>query len=229
MTEAYVADHGTNLMSLSNLIQVCAPPSRPTDFDNEGRLREIQSRYGLLLPEEYVQFTRVYGTGEFCSDNTHYIIIFNPFSLSYFQDVEYGYAMIHAFFTPTPSSSIVSHLVRDRPDLIPRMVAHWQHARKKPQAAGIEVGWLLPLGHDTDDGILAWVVRPNEPKWSVLVFYTDRAGYQFELFNFGLCDFLAGYFASQLTVSDWSGRLEDGRVQKYWFEPAIFGERDQIG
>ena len=180
-------------MSLDKLIEMCPPPAKPIDSAIEGRVEEVRSRHGLVFPRDYIRFGTIYGTGCFVGENTHLISINNPLSRYYFDNVKRETLAIAAFFEESISQEWLSD----------------HH---------IDPSCLFPLGHDSDDAYLVWVVTPDPERWKVMLFhYTIDL---VELFDCGISSFLVQYFSSQLAVKGWQHRAANGRAPRYRFEPA---------
>jgi hypothetical protein len=146
-------------------------------------------------------------------------MILNPFSRHYHEMVEEYLSVLRPFF----SKEVAAHQMAagGLPEFMmePTLEAVEQ-ASEKLAGIGITPNALFPLGHDTDDGNLAWVVHSNPDCWRVLICYTRRGDNLFEVLDCGLCTFLVDYFSSRLKVQGWAHRLVAGRAQRYWFEPA---------
>lgn len=179
-------------MSLRELVQICPPPESPLDGYCDGRIEDIRQRYGLVLPEQYVEFGHTYGTGTFEGEDTHVISIFNPFSRFFHEDVEYGRMIASAFFLDQEPQRLLAQ------------------QRIKQEA-------LFPLGKDDARASIYWVTDPSD-NWRLLLFHGEWES-RLEVFNCGLCDFLVGYFTGHLKVGTWEYRARDfGRSLKYRFE-----------
>jgi hypothetical protein len=176
-------------MSVEALIGLCPPPTSAVDTISDGRLDEIQQRYGLVLADEYVAFGHAYGTGVFESA-MHGIHIHNPFSRYYHKMVQDGRLVIGTFFSD-------------------------EEASEKLRALGIDQRSIFSLGFDTDRTFFMWVTDSNPAQWRVMAIFPEWNGV--EVFNCGLCEFLTGYFTSQLTIQGLQYLAENGHIPRYVF------------
>src|ERR1700731_591826 len=136
-------------MALDKLIEICSPPSAPIDPLNERRIEEIRSRYGVILPRDYLKFATIHGTGCFVGEDTHLISINNPCSRYYFDNVHRETIILNTFFERA-------------------ITANWLTNHH------IDLDCLFPLGNDSDDVYLAWVMMPNPELWKVMLIYYTR-------------------------------------------------------
>jgi hypothetical protein len=181
-------------MSLAELTMLCPPPHFPVDGYDPQKEREVEAKYEIHFPEDYMDFCKVYGAGAFIAPNGHEIIIYDPFRGYYDKQVEDNLLVIQSCFTAE------------------------QQLAEQLQAQSLSVSLLFPLGCDTDESYLNWV-RVGEPeKWKLLMLNYE-SGF-FEIFDLSLTAFLAGFFAGRLPVAGWEHRLEEGRVQTYSFDSA---------
>lgn len=181
-------------MSLVELARLCPPPAHPIDAFADGREEDIKTRFGLTLPDEYIAFGHTYGTGGFEAEDTHEVIVRNPFSRHYYRKIEEDRDVIARFFRRSgPSEFLTVH--------------------------GLHQEDIFPLGRDTDDAYLFWVV-PMEPKpWQVMVIFFTRD--RVELFDQALCSFLLEYFSGRLIVRGWLHRWVEGEKKRYMFKPPV--------
>jgi hypothetical protein len=170
----------------------------------------------LVFPDEYIEFGHLYGTGTFCSQRTHDILILNPFSPTYFDLIHDDEAIIAPFFSSDLTASQLARAGLLQHMMEPGLQA-CDEAAEELRRLGIKPSSLFPLGKDTDDAMLAWIVDPDPRRWRVLVQYSGREGHPFEVFNCGVSTFLADYFLSRLEVQGWKDRRIDGKTPHYWF------------
>lgn len=172
-------------MSLTELMRVCPPPASPVEPFLGGRLEEIRTRYGLVLPAEYIQFARIYGTGRFVGENTHEIFINNPFSGHYHWKVAKEQEFGVEFFALHDEAK--SELARHR----------------------IHPTSLFPLGSDGDGAYIYWITDPMASLWHVLLVFYEWPEF-IEPMPIGLSDLLVGYFTGNLRVEIWQSRTIHG-------------------
>ena len=127
-------------MSIDQLAALVAPPESPTEPASQERLNKVERYLKTPLPDDYVGFGNLYGTGTFADGH---IRIISPCCPYYQQFLNMRLEML--------------------------TLAHdWGNLAKYnvfPNSDG-----LLPFGDDENGNILTWCVRGNPNNWSVVVF-----------------------------------------------------------
>jgi hypothetical protein len=183
-------------MSLVELTKLCPPPHSPVDGYDPRKEREVEAKYGVRFPKDYVALCRVYGTGTFASPTGHEITIYNPFREFYDTQVGHGRLVNQSWFGAE------------------------EQMAKQLQEDGLSVASLFPLGCDADESYLNWVTVGEPEEWK-LQMLNYESGF-FEIFGLSLSAFLAGFFSGRLRVRGWEHCLVEGRVETYSFVPASY-------
>lgn len=149
------------------------PPHQPIQVD-ENSLRSIESFLGLLLPKDYVDLAKCYGTGCF-GDNTYYFWIDNLLRPS---SVEMLSRKI-AFW-------------RKRQGMFPNEFDYDLF----PARPG-----YLPCGADVDGGMIGWLTEGLPDSWSVVTKHTDAE--KFEVHSMPLTTYLAKALTHEIRPDMW--------------------------
>lgn len=145
-------------MTIHNLIKVVPPPAAP-DEAYSGPWETIEADLGTALPQDYKDFVRIYGCGDFME-----------------------FLGIHVPVSWSPYVRLQSE-VRVICDTL-------RHLEDCPYPLWPEPGGLLPFGKTDFGDYLFWLPRGPPDAWGVVVW--DRGMGEYEAFDCGLTDFLAG-------------------------------------
>ncbi|MDO8379894.1 SMI1/KNR4 family protein [Phenylobacterium sp.] len=145
-------------MTIENLIRVVPPPAAP-DEAYLGPWEAIEADLGTPLPQDYKDFVRLYGCGDFMEFlGIHVPVFWSP------------YVRLQS------EVRVICDTLRDIQD--------------RPYPLWPEPGGLLPFGKTDFGDYLLWLPRGPPDAWGVVVW--DRGMGEFEAFDCGLTDFLAG-------------------------------------
>lgn len=149
-------------MTIENLVRVVPPPAAP-DEAYSGPWEAIEADLGTKLPQDYKDFVRLYGYGNFME-----------------------FLCVHVPVSSSPYVTLQSE-VREICDTV-RIVGSADDYL--PYPLWPEPGGLLPFGKTDFGDFLFWLPRGLPDDWGVVVW--DRGMGHYEAFDCGLTDFLAG-------------------------------------
>ena len=158
----------------SELNSMLGAPERPPEETNDAVLRENESELGLTFPNDFVEFARRYGTGEFCTE-VYRFSVGSPFFRGWRQGCESWYKNNHYIrgTKTTPAQ--------------PRMFP--------------EPGGLLPFG-STDDFYFCWKTAGNPEDWPVVVVW-DYKPTGIQEFPMGFAEFWVKFLWREFTIVCW--------------------------
>lgn len=161
------------VIELDQLQKIVPPPAKPKSVAwNDPAWLGVFDFFGTRLPEDFVQFHKIYGDGYF-------------YSLTHRTSANLGlYGGIKSF-----------DLNRQIPGRLTLLrLAKEKSARAVPFPLYCEPKGLLPWGQTTNDTDLCWEVSGElVDNWPVVVLRT--ASKQFERYDMGMAEFLLGLFA----------------------------------
>jgi hypothetical protein len=157
-------------MSLSQLKQLVAPPSRPLET---GSLREwpsVEQKLGILLPIDYRDFILTYGTGHFAN----FYGIYNPFCVSEWMNLQACVERV---------CKSEREFKRNWPHLVPYNIF--------PERSG-----LLPWGADDNGNYYFWLTDGPADSWMVVS--NEVRGEDFREYGRSMTDFLYGVLTGKI-------------------------------
>jgi len=160
-------------VTIERLMAVVPPPVAPFEAFHGGAWDLIEAELGTPLPQDYKDFVRLYGCGEFME----FLTIHVPRSRSQYVRLEAeAYAV----------ARLAGELADDE---LPFPYPFW------PTPGG-----LLACGKTDNGDNLFWLTRGSPDDWTVVVW--GRGSGEFEAFDCGLTDFLAGVATGGIEPED---------------------------
>ncbi len=179
-------------MTIERLLAAVPPPAAPVEA-YDGLWEPIEADLGTRLPQDYKDFVRLYGEGEFME----FLGIHVPQSWS-----PYVRLLSEARATARIFGSFEEEL---------------------PYSLWPTAGGLLAFGKTDFGDYLFWLTRGAPEDWTVVVW--GRGLQQFEAFDCGLTDFLAGVATGQIDPQD----FPEGECERL-FEPGLgTPDRERLG
>ena len=155
-------------MTIENLIKVVPPPAMP-DEAYSGSWGAIEADLGTELPQDYKDFVRLYGHGNFME-----------------------FLAVHVPVSWSPYVTLQSE-VRKICDTVRIVGSAYDNL---PFPLWPEPGGLLPFGKTDFGDFLFWSPRGRPDDWGVVVW--DRGMGHYEAFSCDLTDFLAGLATGEI-------------------------------
>jgi hypothetical protein len=143
-------------MIIEDLYALAPTPESPVEAGSTDLWKEVESRLGTPLPDDYKQFVNRYGAGDFCD----VLCILTPFAPP---TDKWGF-----FEAITPLLDDY-HLSKSNSDLVDQC----------PFPAFPEQNGLLPFGGDTNGGTWFWLTQGSPGDWSIVI-YDWRGGSVYE-------------------------------------------------
>jgi hypothetical protein len=131
----------------------------------------IEAELGTLLPQDYKDYARIYGSGRFLQ-----------------------FLRVNVPRTGHPNIRLESEI-----PVVCRIFAEFD-LDERPYPLWPEPGGLLPFGRTDDGDILFWLQRGVPDEWPIVVW--GRGLWNYELFECGLTDFLAGLATGAILPKD---------------------------
>jgi hypothetical protein len=178
-------------MTIDTLIKVLPPPAEPYQAFS-GPWEPVEAELGLVLPQDYKDFVRLYASGYFME----FIGVYVPRSKNPHTRLEYN--------VPVVCRSLSSLTFLQEP----------------PYPFWPTPGGLLPFGGTDDGDDLFWLTREAPEEWKVVVL--DRGGDRFETLDCDLTDFLAGLITGEILPKEFPDLLPCDRLfipDSSWPEP----------
>ena len=161
-------------MAINELTTVVAPPKSPIELEIGGQWDSIQDSLKIRLPDDIHEFGQIYGSGSFV-DNTIRVVIFNPFSPSYAENIQSRNDLLEAM------------KVGEGDSFVPFDVF--------PKTPG-----LLAWGEDDNGNQLFWFTKGPPNDWNIVVRSGDGV---FQSFEGPMSSFLARAFQRRIRVDIW--------------------------
>lgn len=156
--------------AIDELSFVVPRPREPVEAGDITNLPAIEKHLGISLPEDYVSFGLVYGTGKFVSD--HWMLeVSNPFSPTFFR----SFREDCEFF-------------QEMKDMIEGEV---------PYEIFPVVPGILPWGHDDNGYNFCWLTDGKPHEWPILI--TRTRDVYFEKINLPMTSLLASCFSGKMS------------------------------
>jgi hypothetical protein len=156
-------------MTIERLLGVVPPPAMPVET-YDGPWEGIEAELGTTLPQDYKDFVRLYGAGQFME-----------------------FLGIHVPKSWSPYVRLVSEARATA-----KLFASFEE--ELPYSLWPSAGGLLAFGKTDFADHLFWLTRGAPEDWPVVVW--GRGLQQFEMFDCGLTDFLAGVATGQIVPED---------------------------
>jgi hypothetical protein len=160
-------------MTIETLIKIIPPPAAPSEAFS-GPWEPMEAELGVVLPQDYKDFVRIYGLGEFME----FLGVHVPKCRSPYVRFE---SEIHA----------VRGALIDDEDLDYPL---W------PSPGG-----LIVFGKTDFGDYLFWLPLGSPEDWSVVIW--GRGMQEFEAFDCGLSDFLAGVAAGEIEPDNFPSEM----------------------
>jgi hypothetical protein len=156
-------------MLLDALAAVLPPPAQPRETGSTAAWGAVHARLGVVLPEDYIQFIKRYGTGVVAG----WLTVLNPFA----KDEHLN--LLHAGFE---FLGALRELKSEYPETVP-FPLHY------------EPDGLLPWGVSIDGDIFCWRTTGLSGHWTTVVIgrHTDP-----EAFPLAFSPFLRGILTNEL-------------------------------
>jgi hypothetical protein len=176
--------------NIAELTALVPPPKEPKDAGPEAQWSEIQNSLGTQLPDDYRDFGRIYGSGDFKTPSSIAVYVCNPFAPWFLQFVQ---------------QECADHRNLKEDGYVPYDFY--------PLSPG-----LLPCGGD-DNGNRLYLLTQGQPnEWPVVV--VSRAADVCERFELPLTTFLAKAFKREIVPKIWDAEEFFSEVPAFRPEPA---------
>lgn len=163
---------------MNNLIQLISPPTDPQFTGDEKSRMEVNEKLGIVLPDDYFSFLKIYGAGQFCE----WINVFNPFI-----NVEY----LNLFYRIESERNIYKYskeaMESDQMRNNPKVKQFKEQYLKECGASGAgypfgffpDKGGLIPWGDCEEAAVLFW--KMNKGKWTIVVYGEEEYYYEYDM------------------------------------------------
>jgi hypothetical protein len=170
---AHPKSRRSSKVTIETLAAVVPPPVASFESFRDGAWDVIEAELGTPLPQDYKDFVRLYGCGEFME----FLTIHVPRSRSRYVRLE---AEAHAV------TKLAGELVDD--------------GRPFPYPFWPTPGGLLACGKTGNGDSLFWLTRGSPDDWTIVVW--GRGSEEFEAFDCDLTGFLAGVATGEIKPDD---------------------------